>query len=491
MGAQIDLVWPGPVQAEHILDGRGLTLFFSRPFGPVALEEIAHRLPGWIDNVQYGYDSLLLTLAGNVAATIRARPDGVRVLFTVGPPTAETQAAESLARRRLALVRASQWLEADAPAAARIGVQPVLDQTPNDIEALRLLAQAEEQQGRWRQAAESHGRILAQSPDDAASAEARARLLHEHGDQARLEHEIVAVQQADRQQITRLSGQSDAPASDTSFRYQLEHRRVRIDQLRRTDGVLRPLDTDRQSARLSLVHDWPAQEQTSASLFLARGVTGAGISHGFGSPGEETRAMVAWHEPQLTFVEGVVDRGRRDRFGLYRELRWSHAWTGGLGIAINRYGVGDAADAAGSVSGEGFLSWSFALFGLPLAPRAALTYLLDAEYLGGRAERSVREPGPDGTAQSTPFAPLPLTTREVHTGQLSLDDDLTDYLRWRLAAGYAYDRRNEGAPYLALFLTYEPLADLEIGVKASQASSTARGSSNVVESYGGYVNWRY
>ena len=88
-------------------------------------------------------------------------------------------------------------------------------------------------------------------------------------------------------------------------------------------------------------------------------------------------------------------------------------------------------------------------------------------------------------------APLPLSSREVHALQVGLDGALADFVRYSVLAGYAYDRRNEGAPFAAAALVWQPREALEIGLRASRAVNTARGTGNAVDAVGGYVLWRY
>ena len=163
-------------------------------------------------------------------------------------------------------------------------------------------------------------------------------------------------------------------------------------------------------------------------------------------------------------------------------------------MGYNRYGLAGASDLARSASVEAQLRYVLNREG----PLTSLVYLLDAEYVGRRAQREIpSEPLPPDQALDTPpppgrfFAPLPTATREVHVLQLSVEDWLADYVRYSAQIGYAYDRRGKSGPQGALSLAWEPLDALEIGVRASHARSTARGTASAVNAAGGYLLWRY
>jgi hypothetical protein len=148
-------------------------------------------------------------------------------------------------------------------------------------------------------------------------------------------------------------------------------------------------------------------------------------------------------------------------------------------VGYNRYGLSAAADLARSASVEGALRYVLN----PEGPLTSVAYLLDAEYVGRRVQWE--------NAQGQPFAPLPAATREVHALQLSVEDWIADYLRYSAQIGYAYDRRGKSGPQGAVSLSWEPLDTLEIGVRASHARSTARGTASAVNAAGGYLLWRY
>ncbi|AWK89180.1 tetratricopeptide repeat protein [Azospirillum thermophilum] len=485
-GASLALGWPVPVVTEVRQEGRELSLAFSRPLGTPPLESIPERLQGWVDNVLYGYDSLLLVLAEGVSAEVLRNGNGLRIAFSPdrrSRRTEETEAAERAAQRRIDYFTAVTLMDSGEVRQARGLLAGLLARDPADAQSTALLAQAEERLGRWRQAMRLYDRGLELTPDEPSLVAGKARLLHDRGDRLQVDHDLFRVRNADVQRVTRISGVTDLGraigGAGSSLLYSLEDRQVDVDVVQRLDGAPAPLHGSRRRAELTLLHDWPELEQSRVSLFLARGTAGAGYSHGWRHEDSETRTGIAWNEPSFAFLEGLVGGGRRDRLFLQHEERLSPRWIVTVGAGYNRYGLAGARDLARSATVEGSVRYILNQEG----PLASVAYLLDAEYVGRRAERL--------NDQGAAFAPLPAATREVHGLQIAIDDQLTDYVRYAVQLGYAYDRRGKSGPQGAVSLGWEPNDNLEVGLRASHAQSTARGTANAVDAAGGYLIWRY
>lgn len=476
--ASLALSWPGVVKTAPAQDGRELTLRFNRPIGEARVETIAERLTGWVDSVQYGYDSLLLVLAPEVTATVATRRDGVRVAFAPAPRTVGKDAEERAAERRLDYFRAVTMMEDGRIGEARGLLSSMLAAEPKDREAVDLLAQVVERQGRWREAVGLYGRALDLSPDNKPALDARRRLLREFGNQARFDFDVVHVKDADVQRIGRLTGNREV-GWNSALRTLVERRTLDVDQARRADGRLEAFHGERTRAELSLVHDWDTPDQSRVSLFAAPQTLGAGLGHDLRDGSGQTRFTIGWREPTFTFVEGIVNAGRRDRVSVLREHRLSERWLATLGGALNRYGLGAEGDLARSASLEGAVRYTV----LVQRPIASLAYVLDAEYLNRRVERL----DPLGL----PFVPLPVARREVHSLQVAVEDSFDNGLRYAVQGGWSYDRFNKGGPFAAGAVAYEFIDGLEAGLRASHTISTARGTGSAVDAAGGYLLWRH
>ncbi|WP_247876155.1 hypothetical protein [Azospirillum sp. TSH100] len=489
--ARFALHWPGSVATETQRDGRELVLRFSRPLGGVPLDRVPERLESWVDNILYGYDSVVLVLGPGVEATVATDPAGLSVAFTRSPtaaPSREAQAADRAAQRRLDYFRALALVEGGDLRPARALLRALLAQGQKDAQSTALLAQAEERLGRWRDAIMAYDTALELTPDEPSLVQGKALLLHENADRSRLDLDWQKVRNADMQRIARFSGVQEFGRS-TALTWSIERREVDVDGARRGDGRLEPFHGARSRLEAALVHDWPELERSTLALYAAPQTLGAGYSHFWRGDQSETRAGFAWSEPSFAFLEGIVDGGRRDRLFVQHEDRLSDRWSLSLGAGYNRYGLAGTADLARSATLEGSLRYTLNQPG----PLTSVAYVLDAEYVAHREERRSgdRQDADGNMIEGQPYVPLPAATREVHALQLNVEDYLTDYVRYAAQIGYAYDRRGRSGPQGALSLGWEPTDNLELGFRASHARSTARGTASAVNSAGVTLVWRY
>ncbi|MBP2300613.1 hypothetical protein [Azospirillum picis] len=479
--ARFALRWSAAVTTEAEHNGRELVLRFSRPLGDVALDTVPERLQSWVDNILYGYDSVALVLASDVEATVLPEPGGVTVALARKPaarPAPQAVAADRAAERRIGYFRALAMMEEGEARPARKLLRGLLAQNPDDAQSTALLAQAEERLGRWREALLAYDGALKLTPDEPSLVEGKARVLHENADRLRLDVDWQRVRNAETQRITRAGGVQEIGGS-TRFTWSFERRDVDIGAARRADGRLEAFHDARSRLDVGLVHDWPELQRSSLTFYAAPRTLGAGYTHAWRSEEAETRAGFALKEPNFAFLEGIIGAGRRDRLFVQHEERLSSRWALALGAGWNRYGLAGSADLARSATVEGSLRYTLNTEG----PLTSVAYVLDAEYVGRRKERL------DALGQI--YVPLPAATREVHAVQLNIEDHITDYVRYAAQVGYAYDRRGQSGPQGAVSLAWEPAENLEVGLRASHARSTARGSASAVDSVGGFLVWRY
>ncbi|MGF7176335.1 tetratricopeptide repeat protein [Azospirillum doebereinerae] len=478
--ARFALRWPGKIATEVERQGREVVLRFSRPLGAVALDTVNDRLQGWVDGIQYGYDSVLLVLAPGILAEVSSDPSGVAVAFTHEPVpvrSKEAEVAERAAQRRLDYFKAVTMIEGGQLRQSRSLLLDVLRAEPRDAQSTALLAQAEERLGRWRESLRAYSTALKLTPNEPSLVLGKARLLREYGDRVRMDFDRQVVKGAESQHILRLTGTHDVGQS-TSLVYALENRFVDADAVQRKDGSQRPFHGKRQKLELGLAKDWPELQRSTLSFHVAQRTLGVGLTHAWRGDTSETRAGVAWNEPNFAFLEGIVGAGQRDRVFLQHDERLSERWNLTLGAGYNRYGLSGAKDLARSATVEGSLRYTFNREG----PLASIAYVLDAEYVSKRVEREM--------PQGQRFVPLPAATREVHGIQLAVADSLTDYVRYEAQVGYAYDRRGKSGPQGSFTVAWDATDSVEIGLKASHARSTARGTASAVSSVGAYMTLR-
>lgn len=477
--ASLVLGFEAPVSVRPVRDGRDLLLTFDRPLGETPLDTAMERLIGLVDNVRYGYDTILLTLPASVTADISSAGRQVTVkLASATVRSAEDAERAAQAQRRVEYFQAVTLLESGEPEMARDRLARLADTDPANVELIVALAQAEERLGRWQQAVSLYDRALVLDPDESATIGAKARLLAEHGNHVRLEPSFRDTRNADRQWVMRVIAR--ARLNDTvTAGATAERRHMTITQLRRPDGTARDFAGWRSIGELWLSRDWTDGAQSTFAVLGNERRPGLRLAHRIGRPDEQTTLVAALSEPTMDYAEAIADHGSRHRAGAAhgRNLRPGlRLETAGF---WNRYGLDDDLDVATTASANLGLRWAV----VPGAPLVTIGYTADAEYLIERDERT--------SALGDAYSPLPVSSREVHSIDVTFEDRLTDYLAWRADAGYGYDRLNEHGFNTGAGLIYAPLADLEAGLSLRRTFASGRGQSNAVTIMAGHLHWRY
>lgn len=477
--ATIVLGFPQAVSVRPLREGRDLLLTFDQPLGETPLDGLMERLGGLAENVRYGYDTLLLTLPTAVVAEVTGHDRQVTVTLTGSAAlSAEDTEREAQAQRRVEFFQAVTLLEAGEPDIARARLARLVDSEPDNVELIVALAQAEERLGRWQKAVALYDRALTLDPDETATIGAKARLLAEHGNHVRVEPSFRDTRNADRQWVMRVIARAnlnDTVTAGATF----ERRRLTISQLRHSDGSVRDFSGWRSMGELWLSRDWAEGDRTTVGALGNEKRPGVRLAHRIGRPEQTTTFVAALSEPTMDYAEAIAEHGSRHRAGaahgrdLAPDLRLELAAFG------NRYALANDLDVATTASATAGLRWAV----VPGLPLVTLGYTIDAEYLIERDERT----SPLGEA----YSPLPVTSREVHSVDVTFEDRLTDYLSWRADAGYGYDRLNDRGPNAGVGLIYAPLVDLEAELALRRTFASGRGQSNAVTIVGGHLHWRY
>jgi hypothetical protein len=217
------------------------------------------------------------------------------------------------------------------------------------------------------------------------------------------------------------------------------------------------------------------------ALFLASGSLGGGISAERREGTSRTRVAVEFHRPYWGLVVGIADGGTRDRLelGHTRALDIEERWSATFQAAINRYGLDDGDDLAHSFNLLAGVSYAISLE----RPFVSIGYQVDGEYVLGRATRTA--------SNNEKFAPLPITTREVHSAILFAGGQLTDYIDYSVFGGYNFDRYNFRGLQYGGELSYEPIDSFELGLRYSMANTSGRGTEGTFTQYGVFATGRF
>jgi tetratricopeptide (TPR) repeat protein len=468
-GTALDLMIRGAVPEDTELDGRDVVLRFAGAIDPQQVEAAAQDGAAWIETIEYGYDSLLIRFAEGVEVLVEPAADGV-TLFASRPAIEEapaTEAATDPQRIRLDYYRALAQIESGAVAEGRAILVGLLRADPRNIEVMLLLARAEEQLGRPRQAVALYDRALALDPNLPGAIRDRQRLARDLADTARIATRYQDVENGETQIITTLDGRVSSDEG-LSLDYRLEHRHMEAGAVTRRDGSVERFEGDRQRATLTLTPPRQGNVQIAGSLYASTYVAGAGVAVDLDEGTSRMGLEARWSEPDFNFVEGIVFGGARDRLAADWQWQAAEVYEFTAGTALNRYSL------EGDHAGTGA---EFVLEARRRLPEqwllSTVGYRFDAEYILN--------------SQSNPASGadlLPLSSREGHTIDATAEREFGPYIRAQGIAGYTYDRLNGGGPLAEINLIYEPLVDLEISTTLGTSLNESRGTENQLF-YGG------
>lgn len=469
-------------QTEITADRRELLLRFPQPIDPGLGDTLPQLYPDLVDFVSTGYDQLLIRGKRPLAYTLTPTADGSRLQLAEAPaPAAAVAAAPGEIppelQRRLTLVRIE--IQRGQIGQATMDLDTLTQRYGERPEILAARAELAETRGAWRQAADNFRRAGALDGDNEFYADAARRLGRQGAPFVRADTDVAKVKNADRQVITVGQGQT-AIGKMTDAGAIVETRRLDTDAALNLNGTSSPAHLDRQRAEVYVSHTFDAGGTLRGALLGdSEGTPGAAVSYAWRDARQETKVGATYHRAYWELVSGIVNDGTQDSVELQHERQFGDGWSATLGARYNRYGIDGDDDVTRSAGLTGGLRKAFTLGDLDMSAG----YGFDGEYID--SQKSYR------AADGTLFRPLDIGTREIHSLDLAMSENLTDWLRMNLYGGYAYDRYNEGGPILGGSLALIGQEHFEAGLRASHAKALTRGSSDDVTRAGAYAQWRF
>ena len=474
--ARVTFVWEKPVAVDPAVAGRELLLRFDRELRAPGLEFLPASLTGWVESVQQGYDSLLLRASRDVTFEIVAEGGIVTVVLRPPPPGAVV-ADEPLTPdedRRLKLLSAQLRLRQGEVLEAREDISALISTYGRSLDTIVALAEVERKLGNWQHAAELYAEALELSPGDRGLTRALATLARDYGDIKRIDLTRQVVDGGDNQHI--ITTTSRVTLFDrTMLELNSDRRSLEAPVLRRPGGTTEEFDSVRLRSEIAVVQNFDdAAASIRPALFLSSGSLGGGVRLERREGTSRTRIEAQYHKPYWELIEGIADGGTRDRLEIEhtRTLDTEERWSVTFGTAVNRYGLDDDNDLAHSFNLLAGVSYAISLE----RPFLSIGYQAAGEYVLGRETRTA--------AAQDKFAPLPVSTREVHAAVLFAGGALTDYIDYSVFGGYNFDRYNFRGLQYGGELSYAPVDALEFGLRYSTSNTSGRGTDGTFTQYG-------
>lgn len=475
--ASLTIHWHAAVDLSASSDGRELVLRLGQPVDETLAETLAGRLPGWLESVSAGYDSLLLVAARPVTFRVEHEQSVTRIALD---PEEVTNGGGARVEEdvRIATLRARLNARQGKVGEARQQLSALRRNHPDDTDVIVELANLEESVGAWRRAANLYDRALTLDPERRDLATAREALDREHGQRLRLDTDGQFVEGGDTQSITVASGRFLA-GERFEFGFQAENRFLDDDEVRRANGAIEAASLHRQRGEIYGAVDFAPGHRGEAAVLAGAGTAGGSLRYAYRTPGTLTAISGTYHRAYWEFVEGIVDDAVRDRIALSHERQFSRQWSAAGEAGLNRFGIAGIDTAATSYDLALGVRYRVPLESLDLS----IGYSFDAQYVAALETRLDQN--------GNRFNPVPLTDTEFHSLDLAVGDTIGADLRYSAFVSVTADRFGGIGPGFGGELVWEPAKDIELGLRAGHSRVSGRGDDAVFSRIGGHLVIRF
>lgn len=420
---QVSLSWPGTVHLEVERSPYELVVRFDRPISDVALKDFAQSAGAELADLRWNDNSLVLRAAAGRRIEAVAVGSRLTIRFIlesaagveVAPPKAPVAEATE-PELELAIARAEADAASGFPDMARRRLVPLAEKYPEDKRIQRLIADLDVAEGSLVLGAARYREIAADDPF------ARRTLAEAGGSIA------AALTLRGGKVFSQAEGAVNSLVpigSQLSVGAGFRHTRSKADAVYGPTGILTDVVSHTSIADLlanvQLARTVRLELQGSAQL--DDWVLGGGARLFVGPPERQGRLLLAYRLPDVATPEQSTFGGYVSRAGIGGTLRLTPELTVQADGSWNGYGLRGGGVRTRSVSVSGGVDYLLRR----QSPSLALSYRLDAEYVGRVRQR------PNGLAY------IPLSDRENHSFQLVAGKSWT---KWQVtgAAGWTFDR---------------------------------------------------
>ncbi|MBF0587769.1 MAG: hypothetical protein HQL53_01430 [Magnetococcales bacterium] len=480
-GARIILHWDKPVNVTPEFNGREVLLRFDRPMVVRDLSSMIKALNGWLEDVRYGYDAILIRairpdILLDVSANGRQTVIEMRIPEEKEAAQIEQEKAEA---RRLEFLTARLTKDSGGIFPGRAQVSKVLAKAPKTVEYLQDLGTQERDLGRWRSGLALYNRALAQAPGEPNIIFAKSSLSELHGRSFEAGYTGQGISLNDEDRGTYYVSGAYPMDRNGEVGFDWSWNESRSNSQQRAGGDLQQLDFKGGKGQVYYGFDHGDTSASTMRVFMNDGgVVGAGYDYDIDLLDLEVTASGRYREPYWGLLSGIADEGVRDRMELNMRQPLGWGWYGTVAGSYNRYGV-KGYDFAASAS-EFLMSLRYDLLG----PDLTANYQISQEHVITKKQAT--------NSAGARFFPMPLTGRNTHTASLAWSSLLTDYLRGGALFQYAHDFKGEtGKPSATFNMLYKPLAELEAEAFYQYEHTYQDGVDSVLNLFGSRIKYVY
>nr|CRH06949.1 conserved protein of unknown function [Candidatus Magnetococcus massalia] len=479
--ASLTLFWPEPVKYRKKVKGREAVFKFNAHFNPKGLDKAVQKLQGWLGDVRYGYDTLLVS-AAMAGTDFEVTADGQKMVIGLQrpPPEAEGGAERKVTESRLRFLSTKAMRAEKTLHTAKSRMTGLLGESPENTEFLGEQGNLEQEMFRWRRAIALYDRGLIQAPGEKNLIFAKAGIHYGFGDWLRIDQSFKNTNTNDENQELSSATYHYTYRHHWDATLKLSHGNITINNLTRVDGSIdASAEEEWWSQGLTIGYDHDDGDRTEVAALNAGHGMGFSARHLIRLPDEsETEISATFREAYDGLAITLADDGYRSRLRVSHLNHWPDRFRTVLSGSVNQFGIDGDEDAV--ISAMVSASLRYDLLG---RANQELSYTWEREEVFHSAYRS---------NNGVRYQLLPYEDRDNHNINFGWFDQLTDYLRYEAAVGYSYDTITKAkGPAFFAGLVYEPLHDFQAGMRLSSTTSATGAADSRTEQLQAYIRFLF
>lgn len=467
----------GSQQMPELLDNGRQVLIYTAP------ESKAERF--WLTPVQEnlavnyateGYDTVLVVSQDTHRFTVGESYNGW-VVNTAPAPSDDFRSLPAQLKLTQELLQARIELETGEVHQATERLAALEDTYAEDAQYQGFAANATFYANNWPAAKEHIAKAQELSPRNKDVATLKRNIDRQHADRVRAD--VTHVQRGGNTElITALSGQAKV-AENWHAGAAVRNHELDLDPRLQPDGSIQGEDSSRQTWELYGVYSNGGNDYWKFLLFGNNDTAGVGADYNFSNRLGVTTLSGRLNEPYFQFVEAIMDNAVRDRIAINHVIKPRTDWEASLGASYNNYSIETADDVMTTFGINGSLTHAIQQQG----PYIGLGYGLDAEYEID-SEQQV-------TSTGLIYRRMPLRSREIHFGSVTVAEEWGDNTYGSVLAGYGWDRLGGHGPAVEGRINHEFYDDWDVGASAFYGLDSTSTTNDDLHILNAYIQHRF
>jgi hypothetical protein len=400
------------------------------------------------------------------------------------PAGAEEISEQSNADLRLALTKVSLYAETDKMDQAFALVDQLKKQYPNNPQVLQAEADLNLRIGNRGAGFAALNRAMSIDPGNEDLIDRQRTAMVAQGPFASAGYNFRRTTLA-YEHFARFAGQATvSPSMSIGVSAENDHLHSR-EPITRVNGMAQHVDVDRQRATITLGKVYDNGNEAAALLYGNSDTLGAGLRYSMWDRHGATTVEGNVRRPNWEYVETVIADGTKDNIRLERKQIISSRLQATVGGGFNQHNLDDDSDAAQSLAWDLNLAYNYP-YSLSDRPgdevMLGVYYTVDAEYFSHVDER---------TFAGRTYKPLPASSYEIHSINLSASKDITSRLHTEAYGGYGVDRLGSNGPLFGGSLVYAPVEKLGIELRGTRTMLGGEHNTEREDQLGVNLKWRW